>query len=307
MDGVLNIFKGNTPISRIYRGDTLICKNRSFYIDFYDLYVKNIWKFDELQYFVNVSAIPDMAFWKCYYLESVVLPDDLRSIGQHAFDDCSSLMSVNIPEGVTSIGDYAFQGCVSLDISVNIPDGVTTISEGLFKGCINIPSVSIPSGVTSIGGSAFRDCSSLTSVVIPEGVTSIGGSAFRDCSSLTSVVIPEGVTSIGGGAFAGCISLKSVTIPSTVTSIGYCAFCTTVNDAYNGSGAPAYLDTVTILATTPPSIGIGFGPFGVAAAFNYNSSNQTKPLIYVPAASVNTYKTDSTWSVWSNLIQAIPE
>ena len=107
-------------------------------------------------------------------------------IYQYAFYDCDSLISVVIPEGVKSIGDHAFSRCDSLT-SVIIPDSVTSIGDYAFSSCGSLTSVIIPDGVTSIGDSTFSYCGSLTSVIIPDSVTSIGGSAFRGCVKLENV------------------------------------------------------------------------------------------------------------------------
>jgi len=139
-------------------------------------------------------------------------------------------------------------------------------------------------GITKIRSYAFRDCTSLTSVTIPNSVTSIGDSAFRNCSSLTSITIPNNVTSIRDSAFSQCTSLTSVTIPNSVTSIGAEAFRS------NGN-----LESVTVKATTPPTLGFG--------VFLNGSSNL---VIYVPAESVDAYKSASGWSYYANQIQAIP-
>ena len=139
-------------------------------------------------------------------------------------------------------------------------------------------------GITKIRSYAFSNCTSLTSVTIPNSVTSIGDSAFRNCSSLTSITIPNNVTSIRDSAFSQCTSLTSVTIPNSVTSIGNEAF------RYNGN-----LESVTVKATTPPTL--DFGVF-------FNGSSNL--VIYVPAESVDAYKSASGWSYYANQIQAIP-
>ena len=113
--------------------------------------------------------------------------------------------------------------------------------------------------------------------------TSIGNNAFETCVSLTSVTIPNSVTSIGETVFMGCTSLTSVTIPDSVTSISHAVFqdCTS-------------LTSVTIKATTPPTLG--------SDAFSGNASGRK---IYVPSASVETYKTASVWSTYAADIEAI--
>jgi len=111
----------------------------------------------------RVTSLRSGAFHSCTSLESIVIPNSVKSIGHGAFYHCSSLKSITIPKGVTTISTLAFAECSSLE-SIVIPDGVTTI-----------------------GGNAFRDCTSLTSITIPASVVSIGNSAFLNCTNLTTV------------------------------------------------------------------------------------------------------------------------
>ena len=173
------------------------------------------------------------AFYGCSMIESIVIPDDVTSIGSSAFSGCSSLTSITIPDSITSIGSSVFSGCSSLT-SITIPDSVTSIGSSAFSGCSSLTSITIPDSITSIGSSVFSGCSSLTSITIPDSVTSIGSYAFYNCSSLTSVIIPDNITSIGDRAFADCSSLTSVTISDSVTSIGYNAFngCSALEEVY---------------------------------------------------------------------------
>ena len=55
----------------------------------------------------NVSEIYDEAFYGCYDLESVVVPEGVTYIGASAFEDCSNLASITLPDGILSIGAYA--------------------------------------------------------------------------------------------------------------------------------------------------------------------------------------------------------
>ena len=217
-------------------------------------------------------------FFAPYGLNEYTIPDSITSIGERAFSDCTSLTSVNIPDSVTTIGNFAFCHCDSLT-SITIPDSVTTIGYSAFEYCYSLTSVNIPDSVTTIGERAFISCTSLTSVNIPDSVTSIGESAFRDCTSLTSVNIPDSVTSIGRSAFYECDSLTSVTIGDSVTTIGDHAFryCTSLTSVY-------------CKATTPPTLS---GP----SVFDANGSGRK---IYVPAGSVNAYKSAYDWKDYSS-------
>ena len=185
----------------------------------------------------DTVGIADSAFYDCTTLQSVTIPDSVKSIGGEAFSGCSRLTSVTIPDSVTSIGNYAFQHCSDLK-SVIIGNGVTSIGNNAFRSCSSLTSVTIPDSVTSIGGRAFYHCSGLKSVTIGNGVTSIGEYTFYKCSGLTSVTIPDSVTSIGSAAFLGCSSLTEVTIPDSVTSIESAVFrdCRSLQSVTIGSG-----------------------------------------------------------------------
>ena len=196
-----------------------------------------------------VVAIGDSAFYQCYSLTSITMPDSVTSIGGYAFYRCSSLTSVTIPDSVTSIGDCAFSYC-SLT-SITIPDSVTSIGRYAFESCTFLTSITMPDSVTSIGGYAFYRCYSLTSVTIPDTVTSISDHTFYSCSSLTSITIPKSVTSIGNEAFGYCSALTSVTIPRSVTNIGNEVFyhCTSLTELIVHPANPNYMSIDGVLFT----------------------------------------------------------
>ena len=246
------------------------------------------------------TSIGNNAFYACYSLTSVTIPNNVTSIGNTAFYGCQSLTSVTIPNNVTSIGTDAFYNCYSL-VSVTIPSGITSIANNTFNNCCSLVSVTIPSGVTSIGGNAFGYCQSLTSVTIPSGVTSIGGNEFSYCYSLTSVTIPNNVTSIGSDAFYYCYSLTSVTIPNNVTSIEkntfyncYSLASMTIPSGVTSIGNSAFYNCYGmaeyhIKPTTPPTLG--------TTVFN---NIQSDCVIYVPSASLTAYQTANSWSTYAS-------
>ena len=217
------------------------------------------------------------AFSYCYSLESVTIPSGV-AIDDRAFRYCYSLSSITIPSGIAVINGSLFDNCYSLS-SVAIPSGVTSISDSACRSCQSLASITIPSSVTSMGYYVFLYCYSLSSVAIPSGVTSISQDTFRYCQSLASVTIPSSVISIGAYAFQHCYSLASVTIPSGVTSMGSYVF-------YDCLGMAEY----HLLPTTPPTLSDQY-------AFN---NIQSDCKIYVPSASLETYKTASNWSNYAS-------
>ena len=181
------------------------------------------------------------------------IPASLRSVKvtggnilYGAFYNCFMLTSVTIPDGVTSIGASAFEDCTGLT-SITIPDSVTSIGSEAFYNCRGLTSVTIPDSVTSIGSSAFYDCDGLTSVTIPDSVTSIGYRAFYGCRGLTSVTIPDSVTSIGDYAFEGCYKLievynkSSLDITAGSSENGYVARY--AKNVYTEEGGSWFTDT----------------------------------------------------------------
>lgn len=107
------------------------------------------------------------------YRGDVVLPESVNyegddyivtSVGEKAFYRCYDLKSVDIPNSVIGIGQDAFSFCGIT--SVIIPDNVYSIGERAFYGSIGITSVTISKNVNSIGSLAFADCSFLASVYV---------------------------------------------------------------------------------------------------------------------------------------------
>ena len=232
---------------------TLLCANVLF---------AHIFFYGDLQYEVTSTNPPEAMVYdhpSTYPLEgNVVIPTtvisqgttySVTSIGERAFYGCWGLTSITIPNGVTSIGDRAFYNCSSLTSVTCLRSNSPSLGIDVFYGTPNNKTLTVPCGYESeyndwqttiwasidciptiesrftIGDLTYeiisetevsvQDCTeSATSVVIPgtityQGttydVTSIGNSAFRNCSSLTSVTILNNVTSIGDWAFVDCI------------------------------------------------------------------------------------------------------
>jgi hypothetical protein len=134
----------------------------------------------------------------------------------------------------------------------------------------------------------FRERTNLVTVVLPNSVESIGNYAFYGCSNLTSIVLTDRVVNnpsacIGNCAFLKCSKLQEITIPSGLRYIynNVLTDCTSLNK-------------ITILDTTPTDLG------------NSAFDNTGNCPIYVPAESINLYKTASKWSAYADRYQAIP-
>lgn len=144
-------------------------------------------EYDNALYLGN-SGNPYLALisTKSSVIISCIINEKCKLIVGSAFYDCWKLTSVIIPDSVTFIGEAVFRGCSGLT-SVTIGNGVTSIGKYAFVECSGLTSVTIPDRVTSIGYEAFYGCSGLTSVTIGNGVTSIGDQAFYICKGLVNI------------------------------------------------------------------------------------------------------------------------
>lgn len=181
----------------------------------------------------SVTRIGDSAFKGCRKLQDIYITDiaawcnisglnnlmSYSSSNKNLYLNNKLVTSLIIPNNVTSIGAGAFEGCTGLT-SVTIGNRVTSIGGYAFLGCTGLTSVTIPDSVTDIGIQAFEDCTGLTSVTIPDSVTSIGMHAFQGCSGLTSITIGKGVKIIRDAAFSGCIGLKRIIFKGTIEQWG---------------------------------------------------------------------------------------
>ncbi len=205
------------------------------------------------------NRIGDEAFKGLLYLQEVILPATLETIGKRAFYATSATIDLSATS-MTTIGENSFEGfngTLTFPVSLQtleafafyrcgserlvFPIGTVTIGQNAFSGCTAEivfhadsliseigekafyqyagSSFSIPASVTRIGVSAFEK-SDLLTLTVPQG-TVLSENCFKDCARLTEVVLS--CEDVPDSAFYGCVKLTAVTFNSTAT-IGESAF-----------------------------------------------------------------------------------
>lgn len=220
----------------------------------------------------------------------------IYKVVQPATGDMYAILSgyENSPEGILDI-----PGLIRVKVTTeNITVPVTMIDEQAFIDREKITQVNIPSTIESIGNLAFNGCISLTSFNVNSknaNFCSENGILFNKAKTTllqypsakadTDYSIPDGVTKIEDWAFYDCNKLTVMTIPSSVATIGEYAlnFCTGLTELF-------------VHAKTPPTVGTN-------AFINVNLAIP----VYVPAASLDTYKAAAAWKDFNNLQALVTE
>lgn len=131
----------------------------------------------------NVTKIFKYAFYECFDLTEIVLPNTIEVIGEEAFYSCEGLKEIVLPNSVKYIQDLAFFDCSSLE-KVVLSENIQEIGNNAFCACLELTIISLPNSLSSIGRASFSGCRKLKEITIPSSMTSIGEGAFRNCHFL---------------------------------------------------------------------------------------------------------------------------
>ena len=168
----------------------------------------------------GVKTIGDYAFANLTALTKVVLPSTLEKIDQGAFFGCTNLSVVEGLENVKFINQHAFDGC-NLKGSITLQNA-TAIADYAFANNKKLEEVTLSSATQSVGAYAFQNCTKLEKLTVEASIVKLGQYAFTGCESLKEVSINTAV--VPKGAFQGAKRLKTVVLGKDVAVIGEYAF-----------------------------------------------------------------------------------
>ena len=205
----------------------------------------------------NLVIIEDYAFWMVPISNDMVIPGNVRKIGEYAFASNNKKVIFNNYKKIESVGNYAFSKCIIQDneakehlkllnevsIQTSTSGGVgfnsnynfveslsnDFISPGLhdtetyeliktWNDLVNEGIIVVSNG--GINTNTSKATSALNGRLIIDGsISKINSGCFSDCSNLKSIEIPNNITNIGPGAFMRCTSLEAIILPNNLDRI----------------------------------------------------------------------------------------
>lgn len=259
----------------------------------------------------GVERIAEHAFYGCNGLKNIYLPKSLKEIGKYAFQQCEGLLSIEIPNNVEIIRESTFFGCTNLD-DIKLPASVKEVHYNAFFGCSSLLTINLPKNL-KVFETAFERCPNIASFniegnvgeyfyssngvlfnkqtnelvaapptirecTLPKDIEFIGKKAFES-TTIKNIVIGN-TKAIKERAFRTCYELKEIILPETLERLEDRTFDSCTN-----------LRRITCLATTPPH--------ATHSSFMFMFYDET--TIFVPAQSIEQYKSATGWSLFKNI------
>lgn len=186
--------------------------------------------------------------------------------------------------------------------SITFSDNVKDIYSEAIGYCANLEYIKLPSNLPHLRDVIWCDCPNIKTIIFPENVEYIERCFFED-AQIESVVFPATLKTLEYGVIGkqlkhvvftnGNINIDSTETPfysSNLDSVDFAANITVFNTKMFNSSA--IVRTMIIRATVPPTV-LGTQTINGLEA------------IYVPAESVDLYKSAEGWSQYADLIQPI--
>ena len=182
------------------------------------------------------AGLEHSAFYNCYRLNEVHMPNVTSISANYLFYRCSSLSAINLQNLEKIEAQGVFQGAGLYEVSfsklsaisygfnfascqklreINLSlitelSGQQTFANNLVLTTISLPNLSIINGY-----SMFASCSTLSYVILPAltKISANGTQCFGNCSGLISAEFPQLSMVIAAGMFSSCSNLLTVSLP----------------------------------------------------------------------------------------------
>lgn len=183
-----------------------------------------------------VTVLQKEVFMEHVELREVIFPRTLVHIGPACFLRCFGLEYLNIPEQVKCIHKLAFAYCSGLK-TLHI-SSECKIEWDAFSYCSSLTEVRFDRDVC-LGYSSFSCCASLSRILGSEHIREIATRAFAGCSALQELC--TGARFVGADALYECDALTRFTCSLTCELDPYCVLCSLTKLSYvRGAGLSEY-------------------------------------------------------------------
>ena len=261
--------------TKIPKGTKVIAKDAFEYVDVTDFHIPS-----------SVVEIEHGAFFGSGLKGRLVIPANVKRIGERAFSCCYGIDELVVEEGVETIDDAAFSNCTSLR-RAELPASLKNFGSGLrysrvFEGCHLLEEIDIPeenpyyycyrNAVVEKGTLTVVDGTGLGHCQLHIGLQEyrpkrIASGAFRWLPYLTAIWLPETLEEIETGAFFDCPSIEFI----------YCA------------------------GKIPPLL--GDRNFDLVHQSNWRIPPKERIVIVVPAGSLEAYRNAPGWKEFKRIIE----
>ena len=228
-----------------------------------------------------------------------------------------SITPENITQDMDCYAEYEFVGLYFRQyltgtlLAYEDTDNLETIASYAFAGENNLVSVSMPN-LISVPANGFSSCAALTDVNLPK-VLAVNAQSFTYDAALETLKLPELTIMNDTNSFYALYALKQLRLPKNTTSLANhvglfkvielldLGVATEIGESLKGD-TYQYLTTL-ILRNTSQVV----TPYAATIFYASSPIAMGTGKILVPQSMVASYKADSAWGAYSDVIYAIED
>lgn len=244
--------------------------------------------FKTINFNEGIQTIKQRAFLSNRGFTSIKLPNSLRYMDKYVFNTCGNLKSITFGEGMRM---FRHDGSTSYS-GYNVATGMfaaTSLDTVIWNAvdCYDFVQAAFSPFTTESMGGTDNTKNTIKNVYFGDKVKHIPGCLFWKCQNITNtIVIPESCERIGDRAFQACTGIRTVIVKAKT---------------------PPLLSPENYEANPNAAFGSSDGKNAVFRQYTTSWIVMPNLTIYVPAESLNAYKTDKNWSVYASIIKPIEE